>query len=496
MNNKESVETTIRMKEISVNEGEMRMIAEVEVRFGIGEQTKHLLNEMERVMEESGQQYKRKMYKYGVERADKELVERKKEKDEISRIGKKPYTIKAVFGKVKIDRTRIRYERGGTEIPSGKSWGTGQQVYTTKGLRNAVCDLLAKESITGTVSEIEKRCGEKGLLSGRSVLNILHKEGEALIKAQEKRAEAVFERIPEARILLVEEEKRSKRIEGENIIDGEWDKGIEEEMKGSRIVLGFNYNKQIEQSKLDARQVIAQFDEVKVRAQPRSGKKELLVYTSVVITENKSYYISAAKFREIFRQVGSLMAVLGVHEGKRELCVLGDGAHWIRNWYKQLKVDKKIMVLCWYHLTRTCIARLRKGFGKDNYKDVLTELLKNLWRGDVATGLEVLEAQRWRIMEKEELKELNKYLRNRRSYIVDTEARRRAGQWIANTQVEKFNNWSVAIRCKEKGMMWAQAGVMAIAALETARRNGELDVWRSSGNLPEWDVIGQELGEG
>jgi hypothetical protein len=36
---------------------------------------------------------------------------------------------------------------------------------------------------------------------------------------------------------------------------------------------------------------------------------------------------------------------------------------------------------------------------------------------------------------------------------------------------------------------WSSAGVSAIAALEVARRNGELEAWRESGKLPSWEEV-------
>jgi hypothetical protein len=51
--------------------------------------------------------------------------------------------------------------------------------------------------------------------------------------------------------------------------------------------------------------------------------------------------------------------------------------------------------------------------------------------------------------------------------------------------VEKFNDWAVSGRCKHRGMSWSPQGVLALAALETTRRNGELERWRQDGELPE-----------
>jgi hypothetical protein len=81
--------------------------------------------------------------------------------------------------------------------------------------------------------------------------------------------------------------------------------------------------------------------------------------------------------------------------------------------------------------------------------------------------------------------ELIGYLEKRREYIPDYQERRRAGLWIASTRVEKFNDWAVSGRCKHQGMSGSPVGVLALAALEAARRNGELDRWRLVRTLPE-----------
>jgi hypothetical protein len=82
------------------------------------------------------------------------------------------------------------------------------------------------------------------------------------------------------------------------------------------------------------------------------------------------------------------------------------------------------------------------------------------------------------------VEELIGYLEKRRASIPDYEQRQRAGLWIASTRVEKFNDWAVSARCKRRGMSWSPAGVLALAALEAARRNGELEEWRRVGELP------------
>ena len=55
--------------------------------------------------------------------------------------------------------------------------------------------------------------------------------------------------------------------------------------------------------------------------------------------------------------------------------------------------------------------------------------------------------------------------------------------WIASTRVEKFNDRAVSGCCKHQGMSWSPQGVLASAALEATRRNGELNRWRKDREL-------------
>ena len=41
---------------------------------------------------------------------------------------------------------------------------------------------------------------------------------------------------------------------------------------------------------------------------------------------------------------------------------------------------------------------------------------------------------------------------------------------------------------KGRGMDWMAEGAGALAAMQSARRNGELSIWRQTGRLPSWDV--------
>ena len=188
-------------------------------------------------------------------------------------------------------------------------------------------------------------------------------------------------------------------------------------------------------------------------------------------------------------QVGALLAALEVHRGSRSLLVVADGARWIRDGFGGLGVWGGAMIVCWYHLAKRCQQDLSRACrGRDHRGAVAAAVLGALWHGRVEEALEVLRSRSGEMKNGEALEELIGYLEARRPYLPDYEARRRAGLWIASNRVEKFNDWSVSARCKHQGMEWTEAGVVALATLVAARRNGELPAWRAQHRLPPWGI--------
>jgi hypothetical protein len=232
--------------------------------------------------------------------------------------------------------------------------------------------------------------------------------------------------------------------------------------------------------------VIVEPDEVKTTAQPSSGRKEVWTYTAVVLVAGLRYAFVEATAEGLWLQVSALLLELGALGGARRLLVLGDGAAWIRTWFEGLGIGSKAMVLCWWHLRKRCYESMSSAGGpKDRRRAFEKELLGKLWCGEVDPAIQLLRGALEWVRNPAAIEELIGYLEKRRAYIPDYEQRQRAGLWIASTRVEKYNDWAVSERCKHRGMSWSPQGVLALAALETARRNGELDGWRQDGELPE-----------
>lgn len=150
-----------------------------------------------------------------------------------------------------------------------------------------------------------------------------------------------------------------------------------------------------------------------------SGRQEWWIYTGVVNAGDRTYYFSAASAAKLFYQIGSLLAVLEVHKGEREVYVIGDGARWIRNWYKDLPIGRKSMVLCWFHLSSACHTLLRTSFGQQFGATIEAQVLTELWQGKTATAIEYLTANKENVINNSSYRKLIRYLRARQPYILN-----------------------------------------------------------------------------
>ena len=335
----------------------------------------------------------------------------------------------------------------------------------------------------------------------------MHQEGEQLIGAQRERAHSVLIGATEAQLALLgpaaaDPDAVTGLVDDDPPFDdceeaqAEW-----EQTEAEWIATGFPGCEpacpmaQDEPRMVDEGFVVVEPDEVKTKAQPSTGRKEVWTFTAVVLVAGLRYAFAEETVEGLWLQVSAMLLELGVLTGERRLLVLGDGATWIRTWFEGLGICPKAMILCWWHLRKRCYEQMSSAGGpKDRRRAFEKELLGQLWEGKVDAAIALLkEALEW-VRNPAAVEELIAYLEKRRGYIPDYQQRKRAGLWIASTRVEKYNDWVVSGRCKHRGMSWSPQGVLALAALEAARRNGELEGWREDRALPEQalpDALGQ-----
>jgi hypothetical protein len=352
---------------------------------------------------------------------------------------------------------------------------------------------MLRDSAQQTVARIDARAGEAAVLAKTTVLEIVHDEGQQLRTAAHARAEAIYARDPEALQLLAPATTPNEP----DAEPGDPDEGEDPAQEAATpALIGFPGGptefpevKRDDPRRVDPDVVLVELDEVKVHAQARAERKQILALTAVVLLAGRCWHLAADTTQELVYQVGALLAVLGVHRGTRRLLVLADGARWIRDWFEAVGVDDATMIVCWWHVVKRVQQDLSRACcGREHRRVVESAVLQALWHGRIEEALQVLRSHAGEMRNVEVLQDLIGYLEARRPYLPSFAARQRAGLWIASNRVEKFNDWSVSARCKHRGMEWTESGVVSLAVLEAARRNGELPTWRAEHRLPAWKV--------
>jgi Uncharacterised protein family (UPF0236) len=465
-------------------------------------QDEHLPDQIEASVHQAGLELQRRLFRALIEKADHELVLQQRHGRGgagIQRKGTRPFSFKTTFGEVPVQRSRILHKADGTiEVPAAVAWETSHQQMITQNLRDAVCDQMGDRSARKSRADVCQDAGDEDLLGRSTIIDIVHQEGERLNAAQRERARSLLSGASEAQLALLgpaaaDPDALTGLVDDDPPFDDSEEARAEwEQVQAEWIATGFpgcepaSPVDEGEPRAADEGFVIVEPDEVKTKAQESTGRKEVWTYTAVVLVAGSRYALAGATAEGLWLQVSALLLESGALSGARRLLVLGDGARWIRTWFEGLGIPLRTMVLCWWHLRKRCYERMSSAGGpKERRRAFEKELLGQLWRGEVDAAIALLRGTSEWVRSPAAVEELIAYLEKRRAYIPDYEQRRRAGLWIASTRVEKFNDWAVSERCKHRGMSWSPQGVLALAALEAARRNGELDDWRRDRALPE-----------
>jgi hypothetical protein len=497
----EGFQATASVDRVNLHDHTLSAELRLQVAFPMPAQDPHLPHRLEAHVRAAGVEAQRCLFRALMETADRHVVLGSRDGDQgqgIQLRGTRPYTFVTPFGAVTIARTRVCHRADGrAEIPSHTAWDTPQQVCLTRGLRDAICDEMLTQSAGRSRVDLSDRADQEEWIARSTVLNVLHQEGAELLAAQHRRATAALEAHPEARAVLLPMAPADVDVDADADAGADESPGSAEEPGASSRVIPVGFSGAAaaapvaaeEPRAVDPGVVLVELDEVKTKAQATTGRKQLLTFTGLVLVAGLQYLLADATAEGLFEQLAGLLCRLDVPDGARQLLVLADGASWIRTWFEGLGLSGKTMVVCWYHVTKRCYEDLSgAGFAKGRREEIQRHLLGLLWEGRVEAALEWLRGCRDEARKPDWIDGLIGYLEKRRAYLPNYKARQEAGLWIASNRVEKFNDWSVSQRCKWRGMSWTPAGVVGLAVLEAARRNGELDDWRQDRKLPDWKL--------
>jgi hypothetical protein len=229
-------------------------------------------------------------------------------------------------------------------------------------------------------------------------------------------------------------------------------------------------------------QVVVATDSVEVRRQER--RRWLALRTARVTTAQGYRYVSGQG--DSFLSQLMLLLLICRASGLSWITLLGDGALWIRNFFKSLSGwARQELILDWYHLKHKCYelsSMICRGLKAK--KQLLEPLLLDLWRGRLDTVLARLSEYRSEAKREDKLDELLGYLKKNQTAIPDYHDRRAQCLFIGSGHAEKANDLLVARRQKHKGMHWEQKSSDALCALKTLILNNAWDTYWLQRQVP------------
>jgi hypothetical protein len=217
-----------------------------------------------------------------------------------------------------------------------------------------------------------------------------------------------------------------------------------------------------------------------------SNKRKYAHHTVIRIDKGqKRYSLVGAGIKEAIRYLIAFLLSNGLRGYRFQFFtdghkVLNDTIRscfsWNRNWG---------IILDWFHLVKKCKELLSMAMnGRIVRNEILREVMPLLWHGltDKAIGLlKGIEAEK--VKNDEKLSKLIAYLERNKEMIPCYAIRKSLGLRNSSAIGEKMNDLIVSSRQKHNGMSWSKIGSLALAALTTAKLNGESQVWLTKRRL-------------
>jgi hypothetical protein len=195
--------------------------------------------------------------------------------------------------------------------------------------------------------------------------------------------------------------------------------------------------------------------------------------------EQKRYSLVGAGIKEAIRYLIAFLLSNGLRGYRFQFFtdghkVLNDTIDSCFSWYRNWGI-----ILDWFHLVKKCKELLSMAMnGRIVRNEILRQVMPLLWHGltDKAIGLlKAIEAEK--VKNDEKLSKLIAYLERNNEMIPCYAIRKSLGLRNSSAIGEKMNDLIVSSRQKHNGMSWSKIGSLALAALTTAKLNGESQVW-------------------
>jgi hypothetical protein len=192
-------------------------------------------------------------------------------------------------------------------------------------------------------------------------------------------------------------------------------------------------------------QIIASTNDIEVR---RPQKRKFLELRTAYVRTVQGYRYLSGPAAVVLQQLYLLLVLCGGGISAK-VTLLGDGAHWIANFFQERLAAWPLaeLIVDWYHCRKKCYDLTSLiAHGHTAKTELLGLLLIHLWRGQVQEAIDILEEYRPQTKNLAKLDELIAYLDKRRPYLPNYQARRIQQKYIGSAHTEKTNDLIVARR--------------------------------------------------
>jgi hypothetical protein len=163
---------------------------------------------------------------------------------------------------------------------------------------------MSEQSVGKSLADVCQYAGDPELLGRGTILEIVHQEGERLIAAQRQRARSVLDGASDAHLALLGWPAADAVVEEPSDVppcdDSAEDQAEWERAQAEWAAMGFPGCEPAlpverdEPRAVDPGYVIVEPDEVKTKAPPTTGRKEVWTYTAVVLVAGMRHAFAEA----------------------------------------------------------------------------------------------------------------------------------------------------------------------------------------------------------
>ena len=189
----DGLQTTINLGPVHRDDQALSLQLSLGMSLPVPSQDEHLPDQIEAFVHQAGLQIQRRLFRALIEKADQELVLQNRRgkaarypapgdaavhlQDDLRR-GHRPAVA---------DQPQARRHHRG---PLGQGLGDIHQLHITRNLRDAVCDQFSDRSAGESRAEVCRDAGDEDLLGLSTIIDIVHQEGEQLVRANVQRVPA------------------------------------------------------------------------------------------------------------------------------------------------------------------------------------------------------------------------------------------------------------------------------------------------------------------